>query len=324
MNEDNATPTESEFQSAFETEMGDATTPPVATATPPVDEDKKEEPPVVEEPKKEVEEPKVEEPKVEEPAKVETPEEQTAREADEAAKKSAEEQPKYATKDDVVEALREFNSETTGRLDMVKKTTDQVIEKIYPEGIDQNIYDTNGNVIKTAQDIVDKGLLKENGEPYNYDEAASFMLQAQQKVAKNMEELNDWAEKVAEKNVNLYEGNLRVMNKWGDTLAELTQQEREAIADAYMQTLTFDETNSYITEMKLTPEQYYDITLAPYTKLNTALEAQKKLEEEAKTQEQKVEQEERNGIPPRRGTSDTKSNTGDANLDALVDELKKP
>lgn len=235
------------------------------------------------------------------------------------------EAPKFMTKDDVVDAMRQYNQETAGRLDQVSSASKEIIGTLYPEGIDSNIYDTNGNVIKTAQDIVDRGLVNERtGEPFSYEEAASFMLEAGQKMTKNVEELNNWAEKVAEENINLMEGNKRVMDKWGETLKALPKETVEALAEKYItKLLKFDKTNSYITEMAMTPEEFYDTALSPYSQLSQSIASQKQADEAAKTQAATTEQSERNGIPPQRGQSDVRANTGDPMLDALVDELKK-
>jgi predicted RNA-binding protein Jag len=260
------------------------------------------------------------------PPKQETAEEIAQRQAEEAAAAI----PKYATADDVKNAIRELNSETTARVEKLHTATEQIISILHPEGIDKNLYDTTGKVIRTAQDIVDRGLQKENGEPYTYDEAASFVLEANRKMGENIEELNKWAGNVAEQNISLMEGNQRVMGKWGDILTAMPELAKQ-LAEKYISTqLQFDKTNSYITNMAMQPEDFYDLTMAPYRKLGEALVAKQGLEaaEAARTakaaDDQKVaDQNERNGIPPQRGSSNVKANTGDPMLDALVDELNK-
>lgn len=313
---DNTNPSESDFQDAFAAEMG-ATPEPVAVATPPVVEDAPETPPVVEPPVAE------EPPVVEE--KVESAEEIATRESQEAADAATAAEPKFATKDDVAAALREYNAETSGRIDKVSAAREEVIGHLYPEGIDKTIYDTNGKVIKTAQDIVDRGLINERtGEAFEYEEAASFMLDAQRQMNQNVEDLNKWAEKVAEENISLVEGNQRVMAKWGETFKTLPKETVAMLADTYItQQLKFDKSNSYITEMNMAPEAFYDLVMAPYSQLSQALAAQATAEAAVKSHEQGQEQTERNGIPPQRGTADVKSNTGDPMVDALIDEMNK-
>jgi hypothetical protein len=252
--------------------------------------------------------------------KSETPEETANRHAKEAEG----ELPKYATKEDVIDAMREYNKETTGRVEQIHQARDEVISTLHPEGIDRNIYDTEGRVIKTAQDIVDRGLINERtGEAYTYEEAASFVLEANRQMDKNIEELNSWAEDVAEQNISLVEGNKRVMEKWGDVLKAMPELAKE-LAEEYITTqLEFDKTGSYITRKGMEPEKYYDRVLAPYKQYGQAIAEKNELEAKLQSQQQQSEQAERNGIPPQRGTSDVKANTGDPMLDALVDELKK-
>lgn len=266
-----------------------------------------------------------EQPKPGEPAKAETPEEKANREALEAAQAEA---PKPLTPDDIKNAVRDYHSETTQRVEQVHQARNEIIEKIYPEGIDKNIYDSNGQVVKTAQDIVDRGLINERtGEPYTYDEAASFMLEAGRKMSENIEELNSWAENVAEQNISLVEGNHRVMEQWGDVLKAMPKLAQELAAEYVTTQLEFDKTGSYITRMGMAPEAYYNRVMAPYKQLGEALAAKAALEQSQQTeqqqQQQQNEQNERNGLPPQRGTSTVKANTGDEMVDALVDELNK-
>ena len=263
--------------------------------------------------------------------KQETAEEIAQRQAEEAAKLEA---PKPLTADEIKAAVRAANtevaSETSQRVEKLHAATEQVISILHPEGIDKNIYDDKGRVIRTAQDIVDRGLVKENGEPYTYDEAASFVLEANRKMGENIEELNQWAGQVAEKNISLIEGNQRVMGKWGDILTAMPDLAKQ-LAEKYISTqLVFDKTNSYITNMSMPPEDFYDLVMAPYRKLGESLAANNaaKVVEAAKAAKEAedrklADQNERNGIPPQRGTSNVKSNTGDPMLDALFDELNK-
>jgi len=323
--EDNSKPTEADFQSALLTEFG--IDPPAEVVTPPAPAP--DDAPVVAEPNKETpvvaddqgEVPTKAEEAVIEPPKPDGVEEKLIEDI---------EAPKFATKDDVIDAMREYNAESTNRIERLDTAKNQVIDILHPEGIDRNIYDTNNVVIKTAQDIVDRGINNERtGEPFTYEEAASFMLDAQRQMNVNIEELENWAEDVAQKNINLLEGNQQVMAKWGDILKTLPEAQVKELADEYIATqLEFDKTKQYITRMSMTPETYYNRALSPYRTLNTALAEKAAAEEkvvtaaaEAKTADDLAEQNERNGIMPQRGTSAVKSNTGDAYLDALMDEL---
>lgn len=323
MDKDNM-PTDADFLSAFETEMGvepSAPTPPepvVPEPVAPVEPVKPEVPepvvPPVPEPVAPIA-PVVPEPdKPEAPVVPETPEE-----------------PKYATAEDVKNAIREINTETTAKVEKLHSAREQVISAMYPEGIDRNIYDTNGKAIKTAQDIVDRGLINDRTqEPYTYEEAASFVLEANRKMDENIEELNRYAGDIAEKNINLLESSNRVMEKWGDIITAMPELAKEW-AERYTKTqLQFDKTGNYITNMAMSPEDFYDLVAGPYRKMNENVATQQaaqaaeaaRVAAEAAAQAE-ADQSERSGLPPQRGQSHVKANTGDNFLDALLDELDK-
>lgn len=315
-----------EFQSVFAEEFGHTPEPDAATPTP------DPAPSQPDESSSEPAEPTADEEQVP-PAGDETPEGEPANPQGEepsepedsvaSAPDDVTEQPKYATADDVKQAMRDYHNESQQRASQVTEARDEIISKLYPGGIDKNIYDSDGKVIKTAQDIVDRGLLKNDGEPYTYEEAASFMLEAGREMTKNIQELNDWADNIAEQNISLMESNQRVLAQWGDVLNQLPKEQVEALAATYVGMLEFDKTNSYITKMPMTPEQFYTSALAPYKSLrDQQAQAQAQAQQE-EAQRQATHQQERAGLPPQRGTSETKANTGDPMLDALVDELKK-
>lgn len=275
--------------------------------------------PTVEEPTEAVAEEQVapEEEATEEEAK----EEATAEEAPEGepAEPQAEE-PKLMTKEDVLDAMREYNQEQTGYVSKVKEVRDEVINKLHPEGISKDIYDTNGEVIKTAQDIVDRNLLNpRTHEPFTYEEAASWLLDAQRSMNQNVEELNKYAEDIAEINVSLSESNKRVMDKWSDVLESMPDVAKQ-LAESYVKTLEFDKTESYVVKAPIDPVEFYDLALAPYRQLSETLAEKQALEEAQKQREAEAERDERIDVP-QRGSSKVKSNTGDSFLDALLDEM---
>lgn len=259
------------------------------------------------------------------PVEEQKPEGEKAPEGEPAnAQAEEQQQPAFATKDDIKSALTEYDQERSQRIETVRRVREEIIEKLYPEGIDKNIYDTNGNVIKTAQDIVDRELLNpRTGEPFTYEEAASWMLNAQQQMNKNIEELYKYAEDIGELNVSLIESNRRVMELHGETLKNLPEGIAEKLAAAYVKTLEFDKTGSYVVKAKIDPVEFYDLALAPYNELRETLAENQRLAEEQKQKDAEAERDERAGLPPQRGVNKSKSNTGDPMLDALLDEIEK-
>jgi hypothetical protein len=221
----------------------------------------------------------------------------------------------------VLDAMREYNQQTTERVDTVNTARDEIIKVMHPEGIDKNIYDTSGNVIKTAQDIVDRELLNpKTNEPFTYEQAASWLMDSQRQMNENVEELNSYAENIAETNISLSEGNRQVMSQWGDVLNSMPNV-AEQLAETYIKTIEFDKTGSYVVKAPVDPVTFYDMALAPYLELATTMSELQTMKDNAAQQEAVAERDERIGLP-QRGTSKVKSNTGDPMLDALMDELE--
>lgn len=279
---------------------------------------------------KPVEEPPVETPPVEKPAETteekpaedkpvnETPAEGDADKSDEKVKEDP--APKFATKSDVIDAMREYNQQTAERTTTLSTARDEVIKVIHPEGIDKNIYDTSGNVIKTAQDIVDRDLLNpKTNEPFTYEQAASWLLESQRQMDENVNELMSYAEGVAEVNISLNESEKDVMAKWGDVLKAMPNVAKE-LYDNYIKTVEFDKTGSYAVKAPIDPMTFYSMALAPYMQLADTMTELETMRGTAAQQEEEQQRDERISLP-QRGSSKVKSNTGDAMLDALMDEL---
>lgn len=303
-----------DFISAFESEMGVEPTP-AETPEEPADDKKTDEQVTTVENKQD------------EPQEEVTPDEAEQKHEEETPTEV--EEPKL-TQESIKDAIREVNQEAVAKVDLLKETAKGVIDVLYPQGINRTIYDSNGTAVKTAQDIVDRKLINaETGEEYTYEEAVSFLLESNRKMDSEIAELDKYAESIAEKNISLSEGNARVMAKHGELLKAMPALAKD-LAEKYVNTqLKFDKTNSYIEDMRMAPEEFYDLVLAPYSKMNEAIARNAELEAsiaEAKKAEEArkvAEQNERLDMPGQMGTSSVKANTGNAFVDALVDEFNK-
>jgi methyl-accepting chemotaxis protein len=236
---------------------------------------------------------------------------------------STAEQPGYATKDDVAAALREYTQEQTDRSSLLKRASTEVIEKMYPDGIDKNIYDSNGNKIETAQDIIDRGLANpQSGELFDtYEEAASWLLNAQRTTNQNAEDLQNYADDVAEVNVDLNNGIQRIDAEWGQVLDSMPKV-AEQIKNNYENTLVKDSKTGLVTKAPIDIKQFYDSALAPYMQLGEQMAKNEQLEKMQKDRQAVDDRDERIDMPSR-GSSKTKANTGDEFVDALIDEINE-
>jgi 3-oxoacyl-[acyl-carrier protein] reductase len=263
--------------------------------------------------------PATEAPATEAPAPTEAPATDSENEEAPVVKEEA---PQFATKRDVIDAMREYEQGKNEVASTTESVKNDIISILYPEGVDTKLYDSNGEAINTAQDIVDRKLVNPNtNEPFTYEQAASWILNSQRQVNEQVEQLNKYAEDLAHTNMDLIDGNQRVLEKWGDVLEAMPGVARQ-LQEAYMKTLTMDESGQYVVKASINPVEFYDIALAPYKQLGEALVRQQELEAAQQGAQAVNERDERVGIP-QRGTSNVKANTGDEFLDALVDELEE-
>lgn len=301
-----------EFTKAFEEEFNDS--PPVSEPTQDTEEGaastSTDEPPVVE--------PAVETPPTEgtEPQKGAENEEPSG----DQVSQQVPDAPQFATKADVMDAMREVDHQRTERINSLSTIKQEIIEKFHPGGIDKNLYDETGRVIHTAQDIVDRGLVKANGEEFTYEEAAQWILDSTRQMNEQIAAMESNAEGLAELNQSLKEGSDRVLELYG-TVLDAMPSVRQQLADAYLKTLIIDEKTGLVTKATIDPVEFYGIAMAPYTELGRVLQQKNELEATVNQAKADTTRDERSGLP-QRGTSKVKSNTGDEFVDAFIDEME--
>jgi len=229
------------------------------------------------------------------------------------------ETPQFATKQDVKDAMTEYNQAQTAKIDQVNSLRDEIIQKYYPDGIDQTLRASDGTEIKTAQDIVDMGLTKANGEEFTYEEAAQWIMDQRQSISRNLDEIKDNAVLIAETNQTLLDGMDRIRAEYGDLLATIPEINKQ-VSDMYLKTLTVDQERGIVTNAPVDIVEYYRSALAPYKQLNDEISRRKEVEAELEKRKAVIGRDDRQGLS-QRGTSKSKSNTGDPFVDAFIDEL---
>lgn len=229
------------------------------------------------------------------------------------------ETPQFATKQDVKDAMAEYNQAQTAKIDHVNNLRDEIIQKYYPDGIDQTLRTSDGTEIKTAQDIVDMGLTKANGEEFTYEEAAQWIMDQRQSISRNLDEIRDNAMMIAETNQSLLDGMDRVRAEYGDLLATIPEINQQ-VTNAYLKTLTIDQERGVVTNAPVDMVDFYRMALAPYKQLNNEINRRKEVEAELEKRKAVIGRDDRQGLS-QRGTSKSKSNTGDPFVDAFIDEL---
>jgi hypothetical protein len=182
-------------------------------------------------------------------------------EADADPKNQEEPTEKDATKEAIKEALAEIDTAKQAKTDTVEAFKKEVAETLYPEGIDRQLRDSDGDPITGIDDLT-KLINPRTGELFTDEEAGSWLLSAQQKLNKDIEQVEAFIEQVAEVNVNVKTGAERVAEKYGDLL-RADDKLRKSLIAAYDKTLVKDPKTGVTINAPLTPEEFFDPILGP-------------------------------------------------------------
>lgn len=190
------------------------------------------------------------------------------------------------TKKAVKEALQEIETAKETKQTQIEALKKEVTEALYPEGIDRQLRDSDGDPI-TGIDDVTKLINPKTGELFTDEEAGAWLLSAQQKLNKDVEEVEKFVEQVAETNATIKEGAERVAEKYGYILSQ-DEKLRNTLVNAYDKILIKDPKTGVTIKAPMEVEEFFDIALAgkveEIEKARQAeeAEAKRKAEEEAK------------------------------------------
>lgn len=223
-----------------------------------------------------------------EKAKNETPEQTKARHEKEAQeKKEAEElaaatnktpEADYTVRDQRA-AVREMQAD-------LRATKADVREKMFDD-LQTELTDADGDPIRTIEDVM-KLQNPNTRKPFTEEEAASYLLQAQAHLDKQIKEAEAKIEEIAEVNVGLKDDADTVRGKYSELFKafaespnpELRNLQKDLFA-AFQETLLKDEKTGIIVKAPVSMVRFYDTALAGYVKLAQRLEAEAKAKEKA-------------------------------------------
>lgn len=189
---------------------------------------------------------------------------------------------KFVPKEAIKEALRELNVETTEASTKRDALKQEVIEKLFPEGIDTQLRDSDGDPITGIEDLK-KLENPKTGELFTDEEAAQWLLSAQQKLNKDREEIENYAVQVAETYLEVQQGAERVQKVYGEIL-EKDPELADRLVAAYDRTLIKDPKTNIILKAPLDVVEFYEVALSAHVK---QLEAEKLAAEQAAAEEKK-------------------------------------
>lgn len=236
-----------------------------------------------------------------EKAKNETPEETEARHKKEAEEKDKnpegeEDQPVQPEVPDTRTILREMAADR-------KAIKEDIREQLFSD-IPTQIEDEDGDVIKNIADLSGKRINPNTlpggkaydpkypkGRAFNDEEAAAFILEANNFIKEKREEAEEKLEQITETTVTLKEETENIKKKYGELLQVNPNGIREKVWTAYEKTLVVDEKTNIITEAPVSLEEFYEIALAPYAKMAERLEAEAAKDEQQKSKDEEKDEE---------------------------------
>lgn len=225
-----------------------------------------------------------------EKAKNETPEQTEARHKTEkeAADKKAAEQP-------VVDNPRIRETRQTQReLARQEQEMKEDIRKELFSDVQTQLLDSDGDPIETIEDV-QKLKNPNTGKAFTEDEAAAWLLKAQQNIAKTNQETEAKVERIASVNLDLMDQADAVKAKYGALLKSMPDIAKEIVTE-FNASLKTDPKTGYILEAPLNMEKFFDLALKPYALQAQQLQALDKQErdriakEEAEKKENKKKQ----------------------------------
>jgi hypothetical protein len=166
---------------------------------------------------------------------------------------------KNDTKDAIKEALQEIETDKASRASQIDALKKEVTETLYPEGIERQLRDSDGDPITGIDDLT-KLVNPKTGELFTDEEAGAWLLSAQQKLNKDIEIVENFIERVAEVNASITENAKRVSAKYGDILAA-DDALRERLVKAYDKTLVKDPQTGVTISAPVDVVEFFDIAL---------------------------------------------------------------
>lgn len=224
------------------------------------------------------------EPKAEEPAAKDEPEE------------------RYAPKDAIKEALKELELESRRDNEVKSQLKDAVLERLYPEGIDRQLRDSDGDPIRGIDDLMQLENPKTGGL-FTEDEAGQWLLSAQQKLNTEVEKMESYAERVVEVDANLRDGANRVEQVYGEILTKHPEV-ADRIQEQYSKTMVRDPNSGLIIDMPVDIVEFYATALSGYSEAEQLRQQQAEAEARSQAEQKRASQHERADLT-RVGTAST-------------------
>jgi hypothetical protein len=142
-----------------------------------------------------------------------------------------------------------------------KQTITDVKEKMFSD-LKTELTDMDGDPIRTPEDVM-KLMNPNTGKAFTYEEAAMYLLQAQQHLARENEKAEAQITEIAEVNLTVKDEASAVRARWGKLLAAKPELAKETWED-YKTTLVTDPKTGIITKAPVSMQRFYNRALGGY------------------------------------------------------------
>lgn len=195
----------------------------------------------------------------------ETPEQKAERESKEAADEAAKQEAESANS-----SVRDSRLAARQTAQELKTIQGDVREKMFAE-VPKVLQDADGDPIRSIEDVM--GLINpRTGAAFTEEEAATWLLGAQQQFTKNLTDMETQINEIAELNLDIKDQADVISNEYGELLKALPQL-RTQIWSEFEKTLVKDEKTGIITKAPVSLQGFYKTALEPYAALARKLEA---------------------------------------------------
>lgn len=206
-----------------------------------------------------------------------------------------------SSKEDIKAALRELEAERQNSLNVRTTLRDEVRQKMFPQGVETPITDSEGRVINGPADLVDKVVDPDTGEAFTREGAEKWWADTKAEQDKAIESLEQDIDRIAETNQNLADEYKYVAAKYGAWL-EANPQVAERVGKLWEKTLEKDPNTNIVIKAPIGLAEHYDGMLSPYMQLSQQDTAkQREAEERAEREKAKQNMADRSDLSPTAG-----------------------
>ena len=247
--------------------------------------------------------------------------------ADDKVEGESTEEAKPLSRDDIKAALREEQEErertSSERNSFAGKVRDDLKEALKLDDEFTQIKLDDGTPISSVTQLT-QVINPETDEPYTREEATSLLLDAQRIVQENIAAQEKRVDELTDVNVSFKEEADRVDELYGDILKAFPDTAKELLA-AYQKTFKTSEDGSYVTEVPISPLEFYGPALKPFRNATDQVllkqqEEARAAEKVAKQAEIKADQEDRGDLGSTAGDAKGKPNILATALDKYLEQ----